>query len=144
MIFFGTLVCQNRQVYKKSALAHPIFTLDGRFQLFLSAFDVSVIVVPLKVAIWLKKIDFWAFQKIIPEAHLMYTCLFWCNKVLKNQFSLRCAIKIKSNRHNLMFTYLFWHTKVPKNQFLLTQWQFLMVPQWCWHQKMKKPLKPPI
>ena len=44
------------------AVAHLIFTLDWRFQLFLSAFDVSVTVVPLKGVIRLVKIDFWHFS----------------------------------------------------------------------------------
>ena len=39
------------------ALADQILTLDGGFQLFLTAFDVSVTVVPLKVAIGLRKND---------------------------------------------------------------------------------------
>ena len=45
------------------ALADPIFTLDGGFQLFWAAFDLLVTVVPLKVALGLKKIDYWVFQK---------------------------------------------------------------------------------
>ena len=32
-------------------------------QLFWAAFDMPIIVVPLKVALRLEKIDFWAFQK---------------------------------------------------------------------------------
>ena len=47
------------------ALAHSIFTLDGGFQLILPAFDVSVTVVPLKVAIGLEEIDFGVFKQII-------------------------------------------------------------------------------
>ena len=53
-------------VYKKikqMAVAHSIFTLDGVVQLFWAAFDMSVTVVPLKVALGLEKFDFWAFQK---------------------------------------------------------------------------------
>ena len=54
------------------AIACSIFTLDGGFKLILSAFDVSVTVVPLKVAIGLEKIDFWVFKKskCTLEAHL--------------------------------------------------------------------------
>ena len=43
------------------AIAHSIFTLDGGFNGF-SAFYVSVTVVPLKVAIGLVNIDFWALK----------------------------------------------------------------------------------
>ena len=43
------------------AVAHSIFTLDGGFQLLWAAFDLLMTVVPLKVALGLKKIDFWAF-----------------------------------------------------------------------------------
>ena len=52
-------------------IACSIFILDGGFKLFLSAFYIIVTVVPLKVVIPLEKIDFWAFQKIIP----------WCSLV---------------------------------------------------------------
>ena len=45
------------------ALADPIFTLDGGFQLFWAAFDLPMTVVPLKVALGLEKFYFWAFQK---------------------------------------------------------------------------------
>ena len=44
-------------------VAHSIFTLDGEFPLFRVAFDMPMTVVPLKVALGLEKIDFWAFQK---------------------------------------------------------------------------------
>ena len=49
--------------FSKTALADPIFTLDGGFQLFWAAFDLLVRVVPLKVASGLEKNDFWTFQK---------------------------------------------------------------------------------
>ena len=44
-------------------VAHSIFNLDGGFQLFWAAFDRSMTVVPLKVALGLEKIEFWSFQK---------------------------------------------------------------------------------
>ena len=49
--------------FRKTALADPIFTLDGGFKLFWAAFDIPVTVVPLKVALGLEKFDFWAFHK---------------------------------------------------------------------------------
>ena len=49
------------------ALADPIFTLVVGFQLFWAAFDLLVIVVPLKVALGLKKNDFGHFKKIITQ-----------------------------------------------------------------------------
>ena len=48
---------------RKTALADPIFTLDGEIQLFWAAFDMPVTLLPLKVALGLEKNDFWAFQK---------------------------------------------------------------------------------
>ena len=45
------------------AIAHSIFILDGGFKWSFSAFDVSITVVPLKVALWLEKIYVCAFQK---------------------------------------------------------------------------------
>ena len=47
---------------RKIALADPIFTLDGGFN-YLAVFDMILGVVPLKVALGLGKIDFWAFEK---------------------------------------------------------------------------------
>ena len=44
--------------FKQMAVAHSIFTLDGGFQLFWAAFDLPMTVVPLKVALRLKKLDF--------------------------------------------------------------------------------------
>ena len=41
--------------FRKRALAFPIFTLDGEFQLFWAAFDMFATVVPLKVALGLEK-----------------------------------------------------------------------------------------
>ena len=52
---------ENIFFFRKTALADPIFTLDGGFQLFWAAFDMLVTVVPLKVVLGLEKIDFWAF-----------------------------------------------------------------------------------
>ena len=49
--------------FRKMALSDPIFTLDGGVQFFLAAFDLILAMVPLKVALGLGKIDFWAFQK---------------------------------------------------------------------------------
>ena len=45
------------------ALADPKFTLDGWFQFCWAAFDLSMTVVPLKVALGFDKFDFWEFQK---------------------------------------------------------------------------------
>ena len=39
----------------------------------LAAFDLILPVVPLKVALGLAKINFWAFQKIIMMSHLAFT-----------------------------------------------------------------------
>ena len=45
------------------AVAHSIFTLDGGFQLFCTAFDMPVTGVALKVALGYKKKICWPFQK---------------------------------------------------------------------------------
>ena len=45
------------------AVAYSIFILDGVVQLFWSALDMPMTVVPLKVALGWDKFDFWAFQK---------------------------------------------------------------------------------
>ena len=45
------------------AIADPIFTLDGGGSIVLAAFDLILAMVPLKVALGLGKIDFWAFKK---------------------------------------------------------------------------------
>ena len=45
------------------AVARSIFTLGGRVQLFLTAFDMPVTLVPLNIALGCEKIDFMAFQK---------------------------------------------------------------------------------
>ena len=50
-------------LFRKTALADPIFTSDRGFHLFWAAFDLPIRVVPLKVALGLEKIDFWTFQK---------------------------------------------------------------------------------
>ena len=47
--------------FRKTALADPIFTLDGG-SIVLAAFDLILAVIPLKVALGLGRIDFWAFQ----------------------------------------------------------------------------------
>ena len=49
-------------IYRKMALADPIFTLDGGSIVF-AAFDPILAVVSLKVALGLDKFDFCAFQK---------------------------------------------------------------------------------
>ena len=50
--------------FKQMAVACSIFTLGGEgVQLFWAAFDMSVTMVPLKVALGCKKIDYWAFKK---------------------------------------------------------------------------------
>ena len=51
----------NSFFFKQMAVAHSIFTLDGEVQLFWSAFDMLMTVVPLKVALGLGKFDFLAF-----------------------------------------------------------------------------------
>ena len=58
-------ICEEFRKYffRKTALADPIFTLDGGFQLFQAAFDLPMTVVPLKVALGLEKCDFWALKK---------------------------------------------------------------------------------
>ena len=48
---------------KQMAVAHSIFTLDGWVQLFWAAFYMPVTVVPLKVALWYKKIVFFGISK---------------------------------------------------------------------------------
>ena len=53
----------KKDIFKQMTVAHSIFTLDGGVQLFWVAFDMSVTVIPLKVALWLEKFDFWAFKK---------------------------------------------------------------------------------
>ena len=45
------------------AVAHSIFTLGGRDQLFWTAFDPMFTVVPLKVALGWHKLYIWVFQK---------------------------------------------------------------------------------
>ena len=52
-------------------VARSIFTLYGGFPLFWAAFDLPMTVVPLKVALGLKKIDFQTFQKIITQVPVM-------------------------------------------------------------------------
>ena len=49
---------ENRQFFRKLALDHPIFSLDGGFLWLFSAFDLRFTVIPLKVVIGLGKIDF--------------------------------------------------------------------------------------
>ena len=62
-------ICEKFRKYffRKTALADPLFTLDGGFQLFWAASDMLVTVIPLKLALGLEKNDFWAFQKIIQK-----------------------------------------------------------------------------
>jgi len=45
-------------------LGHPIFTVDGWYQLILTAFDMAMTFLTLKVGVGLRKIDFWVFQKM--------------------------------------------------------------------------------
>ena len=53
----------RKYLFRKMALADPIFTIDGeRFQLFWAAFDLPMRVVPLNVALRLE-IFFWAISK---------------------------------------------------------------------------------
>ena len=46
------------------AVAHSIFTLGGWDQLFWTAFDLVLTVIPLNVALGWHKFDFWVFQKM--------------------------------------------------------------------------------
>ena len=55
------------------AVAHSIFTLGGRVQLFWTAFDMPVTGVPLKVVLGYKKLFFGHFKKIIEKNHLTIT-----------------------------------------------------------------------
>ena len=66
-------------LFKQMAVACSIFTLGGQVQLFWTAFDLHMTVVPLKVALGLEKFDFWAFQKNNWKNSLGYTCviIFW-------------------------------------------------------------------
>ena len=45
------------------AVARSIFTLGGWVQLFWTAFDMPMTVVPLEVALGWQKFNFWAFKK---------------------------------------------------------------------------------
>ena len=67
-------------------VARSIFTLDGWVQLFWAAFDMPVIVVPLKVALGWDKFDFWAFKKNYHEGHLTPTCMIIFLKCPKIKF----------------------------------------------------------
>ena len=72
--------------FKQMAVDHSIFTLDGGVQLFWAAFVMPVTVVPLKVALGFKKIDFCLFQKI-NHGHTLDTHLSDCFlKYLKIKF----------------------------------------------------------
>ena len=71
--------------FSKTALADPIFTLVVGFQLFWAAFDLPVRVVPLKVALGLEKLDFWALKYYFKKT-LCYICVI-IFKMPKNQFS---------------------------------------------------------
>ena len=53
----------RKYFFRKMALADPIFTLDGEFQLFWAAFYMPVTVLPLKVALGLKKMSFGNLKK---------------------------------------------------------------------------------
>ena len=66
------------------AVAHPIFTLDGGFQLFWAAFDLTMTVVPLKVALVLEKFDFWPFHKNNHEESLDSSTIKICIRIEKN------------------------------------------------------------
>ena len=56
------------------AVARSIFTLDVGFQLFWTAFDLPMTVVPLKVALGLEKIDFKSFQKNNKKIIWLHLC----------------------------------------------------------------------
>ena len=60
--------------FRKTALADPILTLDGGFQLFWAAFDLPMTVVPLKVALGLEKFDFWPFKKKSKKLTWLHLC----------------------------------------------------------------------
>ena len=69
--------------YQQMAVARSIFTLYGAVQLFLAAFDMSMTMVPLKVAIGLEKYDFWAFKKNRKNSP-GYTCVTSRSKAAQN------------------------------------------------------------
>ena len=73
-------------IFRKMALAYPIFTLVVGFQLFWAAFDLLVTVVPLKVALGLEKIDFWSFQKKYHDVTLDRHLCDYFFEMSKNQF----------------------------------------------------------
>ena len=54
---------RRQHFFKQMVVARSIFTLGGRVQLFWTAFDLMLAVVPLKVSLEWHKLDFWAFQK---------------------------------------------------------------------------------
>ena len=68
------------------ALADPIFTLVVGFQLFWAAFDLLMTVVPLKVALGLEKIYFWAFKKNNHDDSLDIHLHDYFFEMPKNQF----------------------------------------------------------
>ena len=64
------------------AVAHSIFTVDGGFQLFWTAFDLPMTVVPLTVALGLENFYFGAFKKIIKQLTWLHLCYYFfkCQK----------------------------------------------------------------
>ena len=52
----------NNFFFKQMAVAHSMFTLDGGVQLFWTAVDLILAVVPLKVALGYEKNEFGAFK----------------------------------------------------------------------------------
>ena len=58
------------------ALPDTVFTLDGWFQLFWAAFDLLFTVVPLKVALGLKKLIVGHFKKIIAQVYVNLVIIF--------------------------------------------------------------------
>ena len=90
------------------AVAHSMFTLCGQVQFFWTAFDLIFTVVPLKVVLGYKKLFFWAFQKIIMDIHLTYTCMIIFLKCPKINFSqslsnfswYHCRDRIKRCQNN--------------------------------------------
>ena len=72
--------------FKQMAIARSIFTLGGRVQLFLTAFDIPETGVPLKVALGSKKIVFCLFQKNNHGHTLRLHCLIIFLKCPKIKF----------------------------------------------------------
>ena len=63
ILFPKTCEQLGKHFFRKTDIAGPIITLDVGVQLFWATFDPLLAVVPLKVALGLRNIYFWEFQK---------------------------------------------------------------------------------